>query len=341
MDEQILSKGSRGGRGQNLSLDTALALAKKIESYSSTKTRWTKLRIIEAADEIGVDRRTLEKYQKHPEKLILLIGKLRRAEDWAFFFEGMRLLSTPMQDLQEYMGQYIPHLTVSVLLAKKSDWKRRSLASVGTFYDKARECFDSSGFMRTVRERRSDLSLDLVVKNNLKEWPPGTIGVHTVPITWDLDHGKGAARDKAYSETGGRMGIMLLAERKAGLDKAVAFSPVEANSTDEEKANDIKEFLEDIEAPTKVVRLVTGRRDDGFVPTTMDKDVLQRLLGDLAIVEVDVPTIGLKANFAVTSKIAQTFKVKGRFRSIDAMYKYLHDLLNKEYKGRTSVSKKV
>lgn len=336
MQDVTFSEKKEDGRGRSLSLDKAIILSKMIKSCEREGKKWTKAKALEEADKLCVDWRTVVSYQKNPRKLDLLIGKLQQADNWAYFFEGMRLLSTPMKDLKEYMAQYIQYLESPQLLVNMYDGKRKALGSTGNFYDRARQCFDINGANRTVRERRADTLLTLTMSNNLTEWPLGTVGVHTVPIRWDLDHYLDSKRVKDYSETGGQIGLMMLAERKIGLYKAIAFFPVLNSTTDMDKANAIKEFLQDIKAPNKVVRLVTGKRETGFAPTTMDKDVLQKLIGNMAKVEEDAPTVGLKTDFPVSSKKTDAFKVKGRYKSSNDLCAYLHNLLNKGYRCLTN-----
>lgn len=316
-------------RGRKLTLRASQILREKLAEYREKGLIWTKHRLISEGQKVGLDWRTLERYSTNPEKLDQLVDELLKEKRWAYFFEGMRLFSTPMRDLREYLGKYVPHLNEGLFLVRKSDVMHQRLGSIGTFYNKARECFDAAGPGRTIRDRLNDLELNRTIESNLREWAPGTVGVHTVRITWDLDHGKGNDR-KDYNEVGGSMDVMLLGERRLGPDKAVAFSPLQADTTDEEKAENIRAFLADIEAEGKVVRLVTTPCNDGFVPTTIGREPLQRLLGDSARVEEDVPTVGANREFAVSNRTVDAFRVHGRFSSQDEMYAYLHSLMNED-----------
>ena len=207
------------GCGIRLDLERLTALDDSINKCNSARKSWTKFKTVETAKRFGIDRRTIEPYAADSSKLEYQIKRLLLKQNnevkWEYFAEGMRLLSTPIPDLVEYMKQYIRFLTEAPLFKKNG--KLQQIGSIGTCYNKAMECFDTDFGARTIRERRKDNALVAKVKDNLKDWAPGTIGVHTVTLRWDLDHGKGSARDKGYNEMGGQRDIMLLEEEREGL----------------------------------------------------------------------------------------------------------------------------
>ena len=238
-----------------------------------------------------------------------------------------------MRDIIVSMKACIPHLTKrSKLLIRKGEIRHRALGGTGTFYNKALECFDTSGKKKTVRELRGNEELMDRAKNNLKDWAQGTIGVHTVAVHWPCEH----QQDGKDRKTTGQMGLMLIAERRIG-NKSAIVRPVKFSTTDEDKADIIKNYLKDVEAPVKVVRLVTEKKGGKIVPTTIDKVILQELLGNLALVEEDVPTVGIKKVYLFTSKIVQELE-KAQFESSRAMCDCIFHVLKEKQKRKNKTT---
>lgn len=323
------------GRGVGLPLETLLDLKRELGKFSegdSIKNPRIKIRIAKIADHLSIDKRTAERYFAKPALLAKEISRHDKEKRWhnelrwRVFFEGMRLFSLPVPDLVNCMKRYVPDLAEVFI-----DDGTKRLASLSTIYNRTLECFDVDSTSRTVRDRKADNALQERVKANLRAWAPGTIGVHTISILWQVDHSGDNAFNSNFKEIGGRLDVMVLVERSQ--QPHMAFSPLPSNVTPRDIAADITSFLGDITGPEKVVRLVVGKTADGYAPTTISREALQSCLGDLARVEEDCPTRGIKGDSVLTNDLADAFRLPGRFKTAEDAYNYLLSLMERGYRA--------
>ena len=209
------------------------------------------------------------------------------------------------------MGRYIPRLRQVSL--KNS--KMRPLASNSTYYNKAKDCFDVGEGHATVGAMLGDRDFRRKVEGCLQIWPPGTIGIHTVKVTYQIS-GK---QNDGRKERGGRLAIILMIERKIGPEKHKTFTALPIIAKHDKTTKAVKDFILSLEERPRLVRLVT---DQDGKPTTANLYEMQKALGDIAMVEPDEPTKGL----------IEHFRIPGRFTSKKALLDYLCGLQEHGYK---------
>ena len=280
---------------------------------------WT----LELAAEMKADLRSIENYVYDPGRLnnrIKLLkesgGRARkfRGEARQVFVEGVRLLSTTISDLVTYLpSTYFPYMP-PIFGSMDERPRMDTVVSRATFANEARLCFDTTGSM-TIKRMRANKDLQSVIESSLRDWPVGTVGVHAVNVQWHMDHDGDRTRMQD-GKKGGTLRLLIMAERKEGA-KEVGFSPIPCDASDGEKASMVKEFLESLRIPTRLLCMTTELRDGQIVPTAMNLRTLEDTLGAMIEVRLDAPTRGLGP-----------IKVKGRHKSEEDFCKYLAMLLN-------------
>lgn len=278
------------------------------------------------AKNLNIDVRTVEACFKNPDKCKHNADlNSRRNTLMAIYFEAMRLLSIPLDDLLIFMRFYILYLDASPPSFGVASPKRQSLASKQTFLNSTLKCFDTSPVPRPVRTLNADAQLKATVEANLKVWEPGTVGVHAINITWQRQH-KGI-KGSDIKHVGGQTRVILIAERSVNDDGYLGFHLMTPETSDQDVAEFIKECLDAIEGENKVVRLVTTKRGDAIEPTAIDKDILQAYLGDLATVEEDVPTVAYRTPQGSSDAAKNIYRVPGRYASEEKLEEFLFNLM--------------
>lgn len=232
---------------------------------------------------------------------------------WAIFYEGIRLISTPVPDMIQFMSQYIPRLN-QIKLSKKSG--NLPLASNSTYYNKAMEVFDIGAGHSSVRAMHADQRFKKKIENCLKNWEPGTVGLHAITLKCQISKSKCNGR----KDRGGSFSIVLMIERKLGNNKEMAFSVLPTTANRNITINEIKEFLKSLTYPPKLVRLVTDK--DGKPTAVSNLYELENAIGSDVKIELDEPSKGL----------TDRFRIPGRFTSKDELIEYLQGLMNHGYK---------
>lgn len=309
----------RRRRGETLDLEQLRAIKKFLDADKYERPECeARIKTLRISEEI------LQKHTENPERLAKRIKELENGDGKAralkkkarqVFVEGVRVLSTTVDDLSAYIPALFMRTECSFMQRSRTGAFQRRV-SKATLKHEAMLCFDTSGTM-TIAGLKEDATLKRICEENLVSWVPGTVGVHAVDIVWQLAHQGDRSRAKGAPK-GGKMTLLVMVERCLGPGKALAVSLVSPNASDVEKAETVKNLL--VHLPTtKVVRLTSETRGDEIVPTAVGKATLEKVLGDSLRVELDQPTRGLGA-----------IRVKGRFDSPNHLFDGLCEVMGLE-----------
>jgi hypothetical protein len=266
-------------------IETRKDLIRKIDD----KCGW----IMELASQLKANEKTIRKYVNDPkllddkiERLAKGNGKVRVLDGIArqVFVEGVRLLSTTVDDLVKYIPQNYLHTRYPIFKNGNDRPVMERPVSRATYKNEARLCFDLTGKM-TIKQMIADKRLMERVEKNLRNWEPGTVGVHAIQILWQVDHGEDQLSEDWVENT-----LLLMADRSIDKDRRIKFELFETGSTSEDKTHRVKKFID--KQPTRLVRLTSELREGDVKPTALDRSILEQVLGDEVKVEVDVPTRG-------------------------------------------------
>jgi hypothetical protein len=296
------------------------------------------------AEIFNADKRTIKKYvldQKALDKRIAFLkrgGVVLGEEPRQVFVEGVRLLSTTINDLVRFLPLYLPFDLFFVDIPEKTkkgeppqdgneaqeenEQKKRikprndNWISPSTFANVAKFCFDTTGTMN-IRQLEADKPLLKLIHSSLNKWPVGTVGVHAVDVVWNKIHHMNPSKLWQPGKKGGTIRLLLMAERMLGKDKEMAFSPIPSGADDSLIASEVKTFLASLTIPARRVCLTTELHDGEATPTAMSKGALQAMLGPEIAVTLDAPTRGLGP-----------IEVKGRYESEEDVFRHLLNLLD-------------
>ena len=174
----------------------------------------------------------------------------------------------------------------------------------------------SENYKTSVREHLKDKKCREVVNKNLKSWPVGTFGVHSVELRWRKrsESQPEAQRGRPGGKTMTDM-LLVVADRASPGCLSVQFRLVDIDSADSVRAGAISEMLNEFGRAGDRIHLTPTFVGDQSSILAVSQSTLQDVLGEGVEVVVDDPTINL-GHICAPKNWSSRSELEGKLRSI-------------------------